>query len=312
MLENEQSAQGLNGSARLRQEDLMRILLTIVHHWNPKGGGRHASLRADPKPRLHALQDQLLSLARLGTCQGTLNIAEMRVDNASHALRHQFTIRLVTDGQHHLADELEDPYQPLVEHVATQPTSAKHLGFEAQRILAENLDKNFDLYGYLEDDLIIHDPLFFHKIFWFQQHIGADALLLPHRMELFWAPDHQIEKLYIDGPVPEEDRQALLAHPAQPVAAPLPGGNIVFAPPDNPHAGCFFLSHQQLRHWSEQPWFLDEDCSYVSPLESAATLGICKTFRIYKPHLAYASFLELQHWGTTFRSLIGKSVAPLS
>lgn len=290
----------------------MRILLTIIHHWNPAGGGKHASLCPDPQPRKKALEEQLLSLARLGTGQGALNIAELRVDNASHALRHQFTIRVITDGQHHLIEQLPDRYQTLLEHHPTNPRTPKHLGFEAQRNLAESLDDNYDLYGYLEDDLIIHDPLFFHKVFWFQQHIGPDALLLPHRMELFHTPDHAVEKLYIDGPVPQSDLDAMLKHPTQPVAAPLPGGNIVFAPPTNPHAGCFFLSHAQLRHWSEQPWFLDGDCSYVSPLESAATLGICKTFRIYKPHLAYAAFLELQHWGTSFRNLIGSQVAPLN
>ena len=289
----------------------MRILLTILHHWNPKGDGRHASLRPDAQPRLQGLQDQLLHLVRLGTGQGALNIGEMRVDNASHALRHQFTIRLVTDGQHHLYDQLDERYQALVEHVPTNPPTPKHLGFEAQRILAEGLSDHYDLYGYLEDDLVIHDPLFFHKIFWFQQHMGADAVLLPHRMELFWAPDHLLEKFYIDGPVPEADLDNLLVHPAQPMAAPLPGGNIVFAPPANPPAGCFFLAHGQLQHWSEQEWFLDGDSSYVSPLESAATFGICKTFRIYKPHLAYAAFLELQHWGTSFRCLVGKSVTPL-
>lgn len=290
----------------------MRILLTIVHHWNPKGGGRHASLQPDPKPRLEALQEQLLSLVRLGTGQGALNIAAMRVDNASHALRHQFTVRVVTDGKNHLVNHLDERYQPLFEHRPTQPADPKHLGFEAQRLLAEGLSEGYDLYGFLEDDLIIHDPLFFHKIFWFQQQIGTDAVLLPHRMELFWIPDHTVEKLYIDGPVPEENLRALLRHPAQPVAAPLPGGNVIFSPPTNAHSGCFFLSHEQMQHWSTKPWFLDKDCSYVSPLESAATLGICKTFRIYKPHLAYAAFLELQHWGTGFRSHVGRSVAPLS
>ena len=286
----------------------MRILLAIVHHWNPQGGGRHASLRPDPTPRLHALQDQLLALARLGTAQGVLNIEGMRVDNANQALRHQFTIKVITDGEHHVLDRLDRQHQPLVEHVATAPISPRHLGFEAQRVLAEHLEDGYDLYGYVEDDLLIHDPLFFHKIFWFQQQVGPEAVLLPHRMELFWQPDHRVEKFYIDGPVPQADLDALLLHPAAPVGAPLPGGQVVFAAPQNPHSGCFVLSQAQLRHWSEQPWFLDGDSTYVSPLESAATLGICKTFKIYKPHVAYAAFLELQHWGTSFRSLIGGQV----
>ena len=33
----------------------MRILIAIVHFWNPDGGGTHQSLRPDPDPRVHAL-----------------------------------------------------------------------------------------------------------------------------------------------------------------------------------------------------------------------------------------------------------------
>ena len=40
----------------------MNILIAVVHHWNPEGGGNHQSLRPDPNPRINALQDQILSL----------------------------------------------------------------------------------------------------------------------------------------------------------------------------------------------------------------------------------------------------------
>jgi hypothetical protein len=43
-------------------------------------------------------------------------------------------------------------------------------------------------------------------------------------------------------------------------------------------------------------------------LESVATLGIMRTFRIYKPSPAYASFLEVQHFGTAFLNLIGRGI----
>ena len=48
--------------------------------------------------------------------------------------------------------------------VITQPPSPKYLGFEAQRFLASRLDHSYDLYGYFEDDLIIHDPGFSRKL----------------------------------------------------------------------------------------------------------------------------------------------------
>ena len=43
------------------------------------------------------------------------------------------------------------------------------------------------------------------------------------------------------------------------------------------------------------PYFGDEDSSFAGPLESAASLGIIKTFRQYKPSPANAGFLELEH-----------------
>ena len=69
------------------------------------------------------------------------------------------------------------------------------------------------------------------------------------------------------------------------------------------------LSRSQLHHWTQQSHWQDGDCSWISPLESAATLGIAKTFRLIKPVMAQASWLEIQHWGTSFHSLLGENVS---
>ena len=39
----------------------MKILVAIVHYWNPNGGGAHQSLRPSPEPRIEALTNQILS-----------------------------------------------------------------------------------------------------------------------------------------------------------------------------------------------------------------------------------------------------------
>ena len=286
----------------------MKILITIVHHWNPKGDGKHASLRPQGEPRLFGLQDQLLSLRRLDTCQGVLNIEKMVVEDANQSLRHNFTIKVVTDGHNHVLDFMEDCYRNMIEEVPSKPSEPKKLGFEAHKVLANNLDKDYDLYAYFEDDLIIHDPLFFHKIYWFQQHIGENSVLMPHRYESYWKPVDDVDRFYIDGPMPREELSVLIPNPPSPLSTSLPGGEVVFTSPLNPHSGCFVLTRKQMRHWTEQPWFLDGDSSLVSPLESAATLGLLKTFHLYKPQMPFASFLELQHWGTSFRSLIEDKV----
>jgi hypothetical protein len=44
------------------------------------------------------------------------------------------------------------------------------------------------------------------------------------------------------------------------------------------------------------------DCSFISPLESAATLGLLKTFSIYKPALPM-HHLEIEHLDTKFSKM---------
>ena len=224
-------------------------------------------------------------------------------------MRHSFDIKVITDGKNHVLDFLDQCYKDFVEEVATSPSDPKQLGFEAHRILADHLQDNYDLYVYLEDDLLIQDPFFFWKIFWFQQQCGDHCVLMPHRYELFWKPVDTVDRFFIDGPMEVHELKQIIPDPPKAISANLPGGNISFISPDNPHSGCFILTKKQLEYWSNQSWFLDRDCCLISPLESAATLGILKTFTVYKPHISCASFLELQHWGVNFRNLIGGQIS---
>jgi len=281
----------------------MRILLAIVHYWDPEGDGQHQSLRPNPAPRVAALQEQLLALCRLGLRRSYLHMGDRRAYPADEALRHQIDVRIITDGQHHVLAHLDPCFRPLFEEVVTTPANGRLLGFEAQRHLATELNAEYDFYAYFEDDLVIHDPLFFHKLSWFQQLLGEDSLLLPQRLELAQGPS-RVDRFYIDGPLADADLARLNLKKGPVLVVPCFGEQMVFETPHNPHAGCFVLSHRQLKEWSERPWWLDGDCSFISPLESAATLGLIKTFRLYKPSFAHASWLEVQHWGTSFHCLL--------
>jgi hypothetical protein len=68
----------------------------------------------------------------------------------------------------------------------------------------------------------------------------------------------------------------------------------------NPHSGCFFLNARQMEHWAAQRHFLDRDSRLIGPLETAATLGVLRTFKIYRPAPINADFLEVQHFGTDY------------
>ena len=285
----------------------MRILVAIVHHWNPDGSGRHQSLRSDPRPRMQALSQQILAFCRLGRHQLHLDLADQAAYPANLDYRHDIDLHLVTDGRHHLLDQLGEPFRERITHVPTTPSDPLLLGFEAHRHLADQVDAGYDLLAYFEDDLIIHDPLFFHKIRRFVDCVGPECVLLPQRFEMLSIPA-RIDKLYIDGAIPGDQLQNFLPDPVPPLHLnDAYWGDVSFESPRNPHAGCFVLCTHQLRHWIQQPWWLDGDCSFISPLESAATLGLLKTFNLYKPTYASALFLEAQHWGSSFLGLMANA-----
>ena len=286
----------------------VRILVAVVHYWDPEGNRQHGSLRPNPRPRVEAFQQQLLALQRMGARQAQLNIQSMSADPANSQLQHTIDIKVITDGKHHVLDRLDPPYHGLFQMVVTEPASPKHLGFEAQRFLASRLDQAYDLYAYFEDDLIVLDPWFFRKINWFRSQAGDDCVVLPHRIELAPQP-HPVDRFFIDGPMPESDLRQILPDPEPSIGVQWPGDTVYFESPRNPHSGCFVISPHQLYYWTQQSHWQDGDCSWVSPLESAATLGIAKTFRLFKPIMAQASWLEIQHWGPNFHSLLGDNVS---
>ena len=284
----------------------MKILLAIVHYWNPTGNGRHQSLRPNPGPRVKALQEQILSLKRIGSQQYQMHMGEMGIYRTNDAYRHDIDLRVITDGEHTVFDHLDPDFTACFEEVVTQPESGLFLGFEAHDYLGkihEEAGSKYDLYGYIEDDLIFDDPIFFLKIRWFQEMFEGDNVLLPQRIE--WSPRPNIvDQLFIDGPLSKNDISLLPYGFEPPVKVKVPGGDVVFETPENPHAGCFFLNSKQLSYWKKQSYWLERDSSFISPLESAATLGLMKTFKLRKPAFDFGSWLQLRHWGTSFLNLV--------
>jgi hypothetical protein len=111
--------------------------------------------------------------------------------------------------------------------------------------------------------------------------------------------------VYIDGDLRFGLMQRLLGmvdEPETTLTQREPAGAVKFVRALNPHSGFFALSAEQFAFWSEQKHFLDMDCSFVSPLESAATLGLLKTFSVFKPALPLHHF-EIQHLDTKFSNM---------
>ncbi len=283
----------------------MRILVTIAHFFQPHSKGKHASQRKNPQPRIQALTQNIINLHHLfGQLQTIINIGQKLAFPANRSQDSQLDIIICTTQNCHLLDQLPVPSHFYHHH----PTQCEPLllGFECQAVLRDLLGK-YDYYCFLEDDLIIHDPWFFIKLNWFTQQASNLNLLQPNRYEV--STHAPVQKAYVDGDLlPRVTAPFQNVQEEPELKGKIMGTSITFRRALNPHSGCYFLNSNQMAYWIGQQHFLDRDNSFISPLESAATLGIMKTFRIYKTAPEQANFLEIQHFGTGFISLIGKQV----
>ncbi|MBC7802526.1 MAG: calcium-binding protein [Candidatus Parcubacteria bacterium] len=269
----------------------MRILFTISHFHDPKGSGQYGSLKPRSSARRDALARTVFSLhSTFGRRQAFL-APRTGACNASQSADLQVVV--CTTADRHLLGELRKV--PGL-HYLHQPTAAEplYLGFECHEVLKRNLG-NFDYFCFLEDDIALTDPLFFQKLEWFNALAGDEAVLQPNRFET--AADQPWQKLYIDGQLaqPEWSERWQDVHDRPSIDAEAFGTPVRFVRSGNPHSGCFFLNARQMARWAAQSDFLVRAPHFVGPLETAATYGVMRHFRAYKPAPDNAGFLEVQH-----------------
>lgn len=278
----------------------MRILFTIPHVFNPQpeGKDRYGSLSQNPQPRIAALTQAIAALRSLdASSQFWFEYTDrLYTHRANQRNLIQLDIIICTTQGLHILNQLPLPTLYYKHH----PTNCEpmFLGFECHALLKSHLGQ-YDYYCYLEDDLILHDPQIFLKLAWFNGCVGDAAVLQPNRYELVCTDE--VKKVYID---PDRDcasgRIAGYAHnfyDNSTLTGQVMGNPIQLIRAGNPHSGCFFLNQRQMETWAKADYFLDRDTRFFGPLESAASLGLMRTFRVYKPSFTNANFLEIQHFG---------------
>lgn len=285
----------------------MRLLFVVPHYFRTRERsqdrltGKHGSVTASPESRANGLRKTVTSLHQtFGRSQAVIRIADRRTIPANEATRHEVHLVIVTTGGDHLLHRAELP-NGLFQHVAVDgdPTD---LGFHCQRILRDRWG-NYDYYGYLEDDLSITDAWFFEKLRWFNSHVGDQKLLMPNRFER--AEGLAYDKCYLDGDLAPHVTQPFQDITESPeLKSTVLGRPVRFVRPWNPHSGAYFLNSAQMRTWMEQAHFGSPSREFIGPLESAATLGVMKTFQIYKPAPENANFLEIEHDDCRFIRMI--------
>lgn len=287
----------------------MRLLFVVPHYFSERKQpehrlpGKHGSLTSSSESRAKAVRKTVMSLHQtFGQSQAMIRIADRRTIPANQALRHEVHVVVVTVGQDHLLEHIGLP-DNLFQQVSVD-TDPMELGFHCQDILRASWG-DYDYYGYLEDDLSIADSWFFEKLRWFNAHLGDQKVLMPNRFER--AEGLASDKCYVDGDLSPHVTKPFQDTTETPeLTSTVLGRPIRFIRPLNPHSGAFFLNAVQMRAWMNQPYFGSRSPAFIGPLESAATLGIMRTFHIYKPAPENASFFEIEHDDCRFIRLIRK------
>jgi hypothetical protein len=283
----------------------MKILITIPHYYRYQKDAIYGSMKKDPAPRIEALTQCISSLhQQFGPSQYFMDYFNQEAFPANLSSRHQLDVMVCTTDGCHLLDELSLPKSDYI-HV---PTKAQPLmlGFECAQIMKQN-NGDYDFFCFMEDDLIISDPHFFQKLQWFAKSTSNHNLLQPNRFEV--SPNHVAKKCYIDGMIANIFNYISFYSTDGPeITANFYSADIQFSQPMNPHSGCFFLNAEQFEHWTNQSYFSEIDTSFIGPLESAASLGIMKTFNIYKPAPPNANFLEIKHHGNAYIQRVGGTI----
>ena len=217
----------------------MRVFVAIAHYFNNEeerqtirdldmGSGRW------PLPRIAALNAEIVALYRyFGPAAFSINPNEAALF-ASGSSNVLDIVIVTARGKNVLEWVGIEPPAVAIEYFDGDPLM---LGFEAQRLMRERAGA-YDIYGYMEDDLVITDPAFLDKISWFAAGFGESALLMPRRYEM--SSTGTLVKVAFSPQLSKSDREFLFRNNPQPVlSATWNGREQSFHIPMNPHAGCY-------------------------------------------------------------------------
>ncbi len=199
------------------------------------------------------------------------------------------TIQLYTPPEETLADRL--PSNSKLEIVNPNVNNYTDIPLIASRRVLEQAEE-YDLIGYMEDDLLIEDPEFFAKINYLEKSTDGSYAFLPHRCERM--PNKGDVILSGD---PDGGRPDLFWDTKESISFAWPLGKRTFYRATNPHSGCFFLSKRQAlmvaNFWKAKNWKADYVLS--GPLETACSGILLPLLKLMKPIPTHYRFLSIIH-----------------
>jgi len=279
----------------------MRVLLAIPHVFAPKEGSLYSSQtesKRDNKTR--ALQQATVgNLNRHGRrhwIHASLGKGRPVVTRELHSSPGvEIKLQLYTPGEATLAAGLEaTPGLELIDPGTKDYTQVPLIA--SRRLLEQSQD--YDLIGYLEDDLLIEDPQLFEKVLYLDSISDGSHAFLPHRCEHI----HGKGDVILSGD-PDGGRPDLFWDTGERLRVPWPLGDVAFYRATNPHSGCYFLTRRQaqlvLNYWQARDWVADFQLS--GPLEQAGSGLLLPVLKLMKPLPSHHRFLMVRHLDELWR-----------
>lgn len=279
----------------------MKVLLVIPHVFAPETGSLYSSRSAEKRPQKQAaLQKATLeNISRhskshwIHASLGKGKPIVTRVLASDHQI--DLTIRVFTAPGHNLTEPLTGQHSSL-EIITVNTQDFTSLPLTASRHALES-HAQYDIIGYMEDDILIEDSEFFEKIQYLHDLTESHAFI-PHRCE----------HIPLKGDVvlsgdPDGGRPDLFWDTRESISIAWPLGSRSFYRATNPHSGCYFLGKRQAeavyQYWHDRNWVSPFQLS--GPMEQAASGMLLPVLKVMKPVPSQHRFLRVMHQDTLWR-----------
>lgn len=223
-------------------------------------------------------------LYRLITCVDSLN-------KSLALINHEIVI--LTKENFTLHEKLPRHLLEKVKIKFSSQLDPMYVEYDAYNIF-ESAKDEFDYFIFLEDDILLTDSWFLEKIKKFNALSPYKHFVLqPHRFEYYKGVKH-----YLDQNTVRNDKQTIFNY-ADYLKVDL-FDNISLCVYQNPHAGFYCLSKEQLYIWIKSGYKWKNKVVAFGILESAATFCLYENFQFLSPHPNSLGYFEVQHYGNKY------------
>jgi len=273
----------------------MKVLIGIPHIFKPVKGSLYSSETESKRTAKEvalkkATMENICRHSKQSWIHASLGLHRPVVTRGlSSGIGVDLTIHIFTDSRTSLTSSL--PQNENLKIINVELNDAKQMPLLASKSIIESAE-NYDIVGYMEDDILIEDPEFFLKIDFLTRGTNNNYAFLPHRCENIPCKGDVI----LSGD-PDGGRPDLFWDTGETIAVPWPLGIRRFYRATNPHSGCYFLNKTQgikLRnYWQNKNWIADFKLS--GPLEQAGSGLLLPVFKLMKPIPEHYRFLMVRH-----------------